>query len=148
LVLEKQGGGDDFYGSARGRGVEFLNYCVVVLVHNTQKKLPRIKDYLYSPVKNGMTRFLASLRDSELVKEILEYPHGSRVDGMDALANAEHEIDVAEQIPPVRVIDVESLEEIVVEMNYYAEHGRLKDLNKERGDEFGVLAKETEWRVP
>jgi hypothetical protein len=125
LVVEKQGGGDDFISSAKGRNLKFLDYCVLIPVHNVRDKKERIKNYLYSPIKNGNLRFLESLEKSELVKEVLQFPHGLRLDGIDALANAEHQIDVEEVIPPPMRVD-EGLDALY-------DHALRVQLNQARG---------------
>jgi hypothetical protein len=140
LVLEKQGGGDDFYSSAKGRGFAFLDKATVILVHNSKNKTERIKNYLYAPIKNGRLRFIASLKHSELVKEILQFPHGLRVDGVDALANAEHEIDIAEQIPPIGIVDLAALDELSIGLQRMA-YG-LRSEKEIQADEFGIMKKD------
>jgi hypothetical protein len=88
VVVEKQGGGDDFMSSAHARKYKFASYMYDV--HQTRDKIERIKDYLRVPInrgnkKNGLV-FLDSIRNSELMKEVLEFPYPARLDAIDSLA--------------------------------------------------------------
>jgi len=145
LVIEKQGGGEDFYNSAKGRNFRFLECCVVVLVWNVREKKERIKNYLYAPIKNERIKFLEALRNSELVKEILQFPHGLRLDAIDALANAEHEMDIAEVIPPPGIFDESNFDELVV--NLKRKYLGLRTPEAIQKDEFGILAKQPNFRL-
>jgi len=98
VVVEKQGGGDDFIASAESRRFDFARY--IVPFHQTRDKIERIKDYLRLPIKNGDkangVRFLDSQRNTELVHEILEFPYPVRLDGIDSLATG---VKVSEDYP-------------------------------------------------
>lgn len=98
VVVEKQGGGDDFIASAESRDFDFARY--IVPFHQTRDKIERIKDYLRLPIKNGNkangVRFLDSQRNTELIHEILEFPYPVRLDGIDSLATG---IKVSESYP-------------------------------------------------
>jgi phage terminase large subunit-like protein len=106
LIVEKQGGGDDFIEMARNRR-EFLvaredglkriknripGIAAIIEVHNTGEKSERIKNRLYLPIINKQIKFMFYLRKSEIVKEILTYPHSGKLDAIDALATAEFEV--------------------------------------------------------
>ncbi|HEC64756.1 hypothetical protein LCGC14_0371290 [marine sediment metagenome] len=98
VVIEKQGGGDDFIASAEHRRFKFAKY--IVPFSQTRDKLERIKDYLRLPIKKGDqangVRFLDSQRNTELVHEILEFPYPVRLDAIDSLATG---IKVSEDYP-------------------------------------------------
>ena len=101
VVVEKQGGGDDFIASAKKRDLDFARYIYPPEgFHQTRDKLERIKDYLRLPIKNGDkaygVRFLDSQRNTELIHEILEFPYPMRLDGIDSLATG---IKVSEDFP-------------------------------------------------
>ena len=99
VVVEKQGGGDDFIASAESRiGYPFSRY--IIPFHQTRDKIERIKDYLRLPIKHGDkangVKFLDSQRNTELVHEILEFPYPMRLDAIDSLATG---IKVSEDYP-------------------------------------------------
>lgn len=98
VVIEKQGGGDDFIASAESRKFKFARY--IVPFHQTRDKIERIKDYLRLPIKRGDkangVRFLDSQRNTELIHEILEFPYPVRLDAIDSLATG---IKVSEDYP-------------------------------------------------
>jgi hypothetical protein len=98
VVVEKQGGGDDFIASAESRGFKFARY--IIPFHQNRDKLERIKDYLRLPIKRGNkangVRFLDSQRNTELIHEILEFPYPVRLDGIDSLATG---VKVSESYP-------------------------------------------------
>jgi hypothetical protein len=109
LVIEKQGGGDDFYSDINTRSdFEFIetdedgkpkydkkgdlmskrvdNYlrdANVIMVQSGGSKTARIEDRLETPIKNDQTGilFLSALRNSFVVKQILDYPNNDKVDG-------------------------------------------------------------------
>ena len=106
LIVEKQGGGDDFVEMARNRR-EFLverdgkliriknripEVAAIIEIHNVGEKLSRIKNRLYLPIINKMIRFMSYLKLSEIVKELLNFPHSAKLDAVDALATAEFEL--------------------------------------------------------
>ncbi len=101
IVVETQGGGNDFITMANNirefikeDGSKIQNMIaeisIIVPVHNTGDKEGRIKDRLLAPIINEKIRFLNSLRNSEIVKEILNFPHSAKLDAIDALANSEY----------------------------------------------------------
>lgn len=98
VVVEKQGGGDDFISSAESRKFQFARY--IAPIQQTKDKIQRIKDYLRLPIKRGDkpngVRFLDSQRNTELVHEILEFPYPVRLDGIDSLATG---VRVSEDYP-------------------------------------------------
>ena len=98
VVVEKQGGGDDFIASAESRRFKFARG--IIPFHQTREKKERIKDYLRLPIKHGNkangVRFLDSLRNTELMSEILEFPYPPRLDGIDSLATG---VKVSEDYP-------------------------------------------------
>jgi len=94
IVIETQGGGDDFISSAERRKFKFAPY--IVPVHQTRDKIERIKDYLRVPINTGQIEFLDTLRNSELLSEILEFPYPAKLDAIDSLATG---IKQMEQYP-------------------------------------------------
>jgi phage terminase large subunit-like protein len=100
IIIEQQGGGSDFVSMAKSLrefikpdGTRVKNkipeIAVIIEVHNTGEKYSRIKERLYAPIKNGKIKILHAAKSSEVVKEILNYPHSSKVDAIDALANVD-----------------------------------------------------------
>ena len=100
LVVEKQGGGNDFCTMARNIKYFFrpdgsrvrnriAEIAIIEEVHNMGEKVPRIKERLLAPIKNEKIKVLRALMNTEVVKEILDFPHGPYLDGIDALANIE-----------------------------------------------------------
>lgn len=99
IIVEKQGGGDDFLTLVKN-SKEFVKegkivpnkipeIAVIYELHNTGEKLTRIKDRLYAPLKNGRIKFKMALKNSEIVKEVLNFPHSANFDAIDGVANAE-----------------------------------------------------------
>jgi hypothetical protein len=109
VVVEKQGGGDDFISSAEKRKFKFAPFMRPV--HQSKDKIERIKDYLRVPINEGQVRFLDTLRNSELMKEIMEFPYPVRLDAIDSLATGIKEM---EQIPCIN--RKEQLERLNVSM--------------------------------
>jgi hypothetical protein len=100
MVVEKQGGGDDFITMAKNLKVFVAPDGTIVKnmipeivgiepIHNTGEKLERIKQRLFAPIKNGKCRLLKTKKGCEVEKEILSYPYPAKLDAIDALANAE-----------------------------------------------------------
>jgi len=100
MVVEKQGGGDDFITMAKnlkyfvaddGTLVKNMIPEIVAIepIHNTGEKEKRIKERLFAPIKNGKLRLLKVKKGCELEKEILSFPHPAKMDAIDATANAE-----------------------------------------------------------
>jgi hypothetical protein len=96
VVVEKQGGGDDFIVLAEKQGYRFA-HCIIP-VHSTINKLMRIKDTLGSPINNAQISFMDYLQDSKVVNQILTYPHMILVDALDSLCNGFIE---SEKLPAV-----------------------------------------------
>jgi len=102
IVVEKQGGGDDFIEMARVRR-EFLYegkrvkneipiLAEIIQLHNVGEKKQRIHDRLYLPIKNELFGIMSNLEYSEVYNEILKYPYYPKLDAIDALANVEFEL--------------------------------------------------------
>jgi hypothetical protein len=100
MVVEKQGGGDDFITMAlntkvftRDDGTLVKNMIpslvTIIPIHNTGNKLDRIKQRLMNPLKNRTVKFMIYMKHSEIIREILEFPHPAKLDAIDALANSE-----------------------------------------------------------
>nr|URC17536.1 MAG: terminase large subunit [Lokiarchaeota virus Skoll Meg22_1214] len=102
LIVETQGGGHDFIEMCLSRRHFYHHHNFVenklgslteiIPLHNTGEKLARIQDRLLAPIKNGVIQFMSTLEHSELVNEILKFPHYPKLDAIDALANAEYEL--------------------------------------------------------
>lgn len=118
IVVEKQGGGDDFLEMARSR-VEFRlpsdilakhlpntvrkkvvdgrlpnlipSLATFIEVHSKGNKEVRIENRLNAPLVNEQVLFLEKLKGSELVKELRQWPSPANDDAADALANSEFE---------------------------------------------------------
>lgn len=91
IVLEKQGGGDDFFALAMNAGRRY-SHCIIP-IHNTRDKMERIKDNLETPINNAQIVFMQSLEKSEVVEEILTAPYMDYKDAIDALSNGSFEVD-------------------------------------------------------
>lgn len=99
IVVEKQGGGDDFEESVRMRsdfeweGVKVYNWIrEIAFIHpvtSTGDKKKRIRDRVGAPIDNAMIRFMEYLKKSEIVKNILDYPYNNRIDALDALSTGD-----------------------------------------------------------
>jgi hypothetical protein len=107
VVIEKQGGGDSLINYAEETaGFSFRNGLIPV--HSTRNKEFKIKDFLETPIKRGYMTFLSTLRNSELISEILTFPYCSKFDAIDALAMGSMEMD---KIKPTR-FDKKKIEEM------------------------------------
>jgi len=101
VVIEKQGGGDDLISSASsrkwaswGKKKMRINWSTHIKdVHQTRDKIMRIDDYLRVPIKKSRIKFLISLRKSELITEIINFPYCDKFDAIDALATGIHEAE-------------------------------------------------------
>lgn len=111
LIVEKQGGGDDFYTMVttrnyfeRGDGTlvenKIRDYCHIEMISSTGNKILRIKDRLYAPIKNARIQFLESLKRSILVESILMFPNCKYFDAIDALATGDFYMS---QLPIVNI---------------------------------------------
>lgn len=107
IVIEKQGGGDDFISLAEDGDYDFSE--AIIPVHNTRDKHQRILDTLEMPIKNGLVRFLQSLENSELVNEIGAFPNPDKIDALDSLANGKIEAD---KIPETDIQSKEKVEKL------------------------------------
>jgi len=102
MIVEKQGGGDDFLEMCRTRSFfmhqgklisnKLAIYCELVPLHNIGEKKQRIHDRLYLPIKNELIGIMSTLEKSEIYVEILRFPYSNFLDGIDALANMEYEL--------------------------------------------------------
>jgi hypothetical protein len=98
VVVEKQGGGDDFIALSERQGQRYA-HCMIP-VHNTRNKITRIKDILYRPISNAQITFDANLNNSKLVNQIEAFPHSAYIDALDSLCNGFME---AEKLPAVKL---------------------------------------------
>lgn len=94
IVVEKQGGGDDFIALAEDAGYRWAH--LIIPVHNTRDKWSRIEDNLGSPINDAEILFLQPLQNSKVVKQILTAPYSNMIDAVDALSNGHFE---CEKIP-------------------------------------------------
>ena len=94
IVVEKQGGGDDFIALAEDAGYRWAH--LIIPLHNTRDKWSRIKDNLETPITNAEITFIESLRGGKLVDQILKAPYSNKKDRIDALSNGYFE---CEKIP-------------------------------------------------
>ncbi len=102
IIVEKQGGGDDFLEMTRSRlyfmfqGELIPNkiaiYCELIGLHNIGEKRQRIHDRLYLPIKNELLGIMSTLENSEIYTEILRFPYSNFLDAVDGLANMEYEL--------------------------------------------------------
>jgi hypothetical protein len=112
LIIEKQGGGDDFYTMIMTQNYfeagdklvrnNIREYAGIVMIHSTGSKTNRIKDRLYAPITNRRIIFLDSLLKSLLVESILRYPRCKYFDAIDALAIGDFEIA---QMPQLNLLE-------------------------------------------
>ena len=93
VVIEKQGGGYSMIQRVEDNPqYAFRDAMIAVAQPGNKAKLPRITDYLRVPVSKGYVEFLSALRKSELLKEVGTFPHGAKVDAIDALATGYNEM--------------------------------------------------------
>ncbi len=114
LVIETQGGGDDFISMIKtrksfqthGKTVpnRIADTALITPVHSTDNKQRRIQDRLYAPINNGSISFVSNLKQSELLKEIQTFPYCARFDAIDALALGDFEIQKL-QVGPTDNLD-------------------------------------------
>lgn len=83
VAIEKNGGGQLLIDIANSRNMEFSPY--ILEVRHTRAKKERIMA-LEMPIKNGTIRFMESLKESELIWEILTFPKCKKFDALDALS--------------------------------------------------------------
>jgi len=112
IIVEKQGGGDDFIEMCRSRayfmsqGKLIKNHIAVYAqiegIHNVGEKKQRIHDRLFLPIKNELLCIMSTLSNSEIYLEILRFPYSNYLDGIDGLANMEYEL---QKIPLSSEID-------------------------------------------
>lgn len=91
IVVEKQGGGDDFCDLALDAGYRWAH--LITRVHNTRNKWARIEDNLGTPITNANIRFLEDLVDSKVIHQIRTAPHPNHDDAIDALSNGYYECE-------------------------------------------------------
>lgn len=106
LIVEKQGGGDEFISQARTRfgftkpdpkdsltlihiPNRILEIAHLIELHNTGEKIQRIKNRLSAPINNERVKFMSTLQHSEGTKQVLYFPNNANFDAPDALANSE-----------------------------------------------------------
>jgi len=102
IIVEKQGGGDDFLEMARSRSYFMFRgkliqnkiaiYAELIGIHNVGEKKQRIYDRLYLPIKNELIGIMSTLTSSEIYVEIQRFPYSNFLDGIDGLANMEYEL--------------------------------------------------------
>ena len=97
IVVEKQGGGDDFIVLAEDMGKRWAH--LIIPVHTTRNKWDRIEDNLGTPIQRGEIKFLKALDTSKVVKQILTAPYPQKIDAIDSLSNGYYE---SEKLPAVR----------------------------------------------
>ena len=112
LIMEQQGGGDDFdaqistrnhftwhedledtdepnpFGYRVGETTpNFIRHlCHRHLETSKGEKKKRIQDRLGAPIDNKVIRFLLPLKNSEVVLEVLDHPYNNKLDAIDALS--------------------------------------------------------------
>ena len=94
IVVEKQGGGDDFIDLATDSGYRWAH--LIIPIHNTRNKWDRIEDNLGSPINDAEILFMSTLKSSKVVSQILTAPYSNKIDAVDALSNGHFE---CEKIP-------------------------------------------------
>jgi len=93
VVVEKQGGGDDFCDLAYAAGLRWASEAIMIRVHSTRNKEDRTLDLLQMPILNGTVEFLSTLKQSKLVVQILSFPYSINDDAIDALGMGKLEGD-------------------------------------------------------
>jgi len=99
VVLEKQGGGDDLYDSARSQSYGWTKHCV--LYHSSRPKEDKIRDSLgTAEIRDGKKilkniKFLPELKNSMVVEQVRTFPGcmAFNDDGIDALSMGIDELD-------------------------------------------------------
>lgn len=149
LVVEKQGGGEDFISSAKARGFPFVDIAIIKLVHSVRDKIERITDYLKAPINNARIKFLYALKNSKLVEQIEQFPHSSKLDGIDALATGNHvaeEIDTGirlEEVAEIRMMmEARRQEYNYSELRKYTPAEKALGLDKPKDKNYGYR----EWK--
>jgi phage terminase large subunit-like protein len=115
IIVEKQGGGDDFYSSARARGEHWTSHAV--LVHSTRGKTERVTDWLEGPLTSGTLKILHAARHSPLVQQINQWPHPQHDDAIDACATLLH---VLEDYPVRKLEKIQALRQTLQNRRYQA----------------------------
>lgn len=106
IIVEKQGGGDDFVTMARnlrsftrpnpitGEMETVANkipeIAIIIEVHNMGEKTNRIRERCNPGILNGKLRILKRLVGCEVWNEILDFPNSAYFDAIDGVANVEH----------------------------------------------------------
>ncbi len=146
IIVETQGGGDDFITMARNLRAftrpnpktgeletvpnRIPEIAVIIEVHNTGEKINRIRERCNPGILNGKLRILKSLRGSEIWMEIMYYPNTAYIDAIDGVANAEYII--IERYPS---IDGKSMLEDVNKVYDDYEKGVYDDKELDREEE-------------
>jgi len=120
IVVEKQGGGDDFIALAEDAGYRWAH--LIIPVHNTRGKWDRIEDNLGSPIRDAEILFLQPLQSAKIVEQILTAPYSNKVDAVDALSNGYFE---CEKLPAV----IRNSRERMEQLRHYREE-RKQDSGK------------------
>lgn len=143
IIVEKQGGGDDFEESVKMRsdfewkGIKIHNWIrEVAYVHtvtSTGDKKKRIRDRLGAPIDNEMIQFMAYLKKSEVVNNILDYPYNNKIDALDALSTGDWTLMLT--YPVVKTDYVKD----IIEIYKQYEEGTLEDPLEKKEDPMKVL---------
>lgn len=147
VVVEKQGGGDDFEESVNLRsnfewefeyenGVKerkvVYNWIREIAhthaVTSTGDKKKRIKDRVGAPIDNGMIRFMEYLKDSEVVNNVLDFPYNKKIDALDAVATGDWTMMLT-----YPVIDGKSYVDNIMNLFKDYEDGTLESPLEEKG---------------
>ncbi len=96
IVVEKQGGGDDFIVLAEDMGKRWAH--LIIPVHNTRNKWDRIEDNLGTPIQTAEILFINALNTSKLVTQILTAPYSQKIDAIDSLSNGYYECEKLPQV--------------------------------------------------
>jgi hypothetical protein len=122
IVVEKQGGGDDFEESVNMRsdfeweGKKVYNWIrELAFVHpvtSTGDKMKRIRDRVGAPIDNAMIRFMEYLKNSELVNNILDYPYNNRIDALDALSTGDWTMMLEHPVVEMGETYIKNIEEL------------------------------------
>lgn len=83
VAIETNGGGKILIDIANARNYDFSPY--ILEVRHSRAKEERIMA-LEVPIKNGTIRFMESLKEKELIWEILTFPKCKKFDALDALS--------------------------------------------------------------
>lgn len=91
VPIESNGGGNYIIAHAATSDYNFK--MAVVPVRHDKNKEVRIIGALEAAIKNGSIRFVHNIKKSELMNEILTFPHCRKYDAIDSFAMAINELD-------------------------------------------------------